>query len=74
MVTTHIEFVSDLDGRVCPECSRHTVRETMLVNGYGLVLARATTCLRCGHERHRATHARYEARRGVPGARVPRIA
>ena len=62
MVATHIEFASDVEGANCPECARHSVRESMLVNGYGLVLARATTCVHCGHRRHRAASARHDAR------------
>lgn len=62
MVATHIEFASDVEESTCSHCTRNTVRETMLVNGYGLVLARTTTCVHCGHRRHRAASAKQDAR------------
>ena len=64
MVATHIEFAPDVVDPTCPECRRDTVREAMLVNGYGLVLTRGTSCVHCGHNRHRALH----------GARMSRAA
>jgi len=57
MVPIHIEFASVVADTACPDCLQDTVREAMLVNGYGLVLARGTSCMHCGHERHRAGRA-----------------
>lgn len=57
-MTNHLEFASDVPGLECPDCAHPTVREVLLVNGCGLVLARHSSCVRCGQGRHRA-------RRGV---------
>lgn len=54
MTTTHMEFASEIDGTNCADCEQPTVREAVLVNPYGLVLARQSTCVHCGHLRHRA--------------------
>jgi hypothetical protein len=54
MPITHIEFASDVTETTCPGCGQDAVREAVLVNRYGLILARGTTCLHCGHTRHKA--------------------
>ncbi|HEX3782490.1 MAG TPA: hypothetical protein VHX38_22730 [Pseudonocardiaceae bacterium] len=53
MVTTHVEFASEVVAMTCPICSRREVREAVLVNTSGLVLAKGRSCLHCGHVRHR---------------------
>jgi hypothetical protein len=58
MGATHIEFASDVAATTCPDCSRDTVKEALLVNRNGLVLARGAGCVRCSHTRHRASHHR----------------
>ena len=40
MAASHIEFASDVAGTRCPGCARDTAREAVLVNSFGLVLAR----------------------------------
>jgi hypothetical protein len=74
MSATHVEFVSAVADTTCPDCLRDTAREAMLVNRYGLVLARGTTCLHCGHVRHLAARRSRREVRGTQGVRVPRIA
>jgi Zn ribbon nucleic-acid-binding protein len=75
MAASHIEFASDVAGIRCPDCARDTAREAVLVNSFGLVLARGTSCVQCGHARHRAAHrTRRPARQMVAGVRVPRTA
>jgi uncharacterized Zn finger protein len=61
MTATHVEFASDVARLTCPECGQDTVREAVLVNRHGLVLARGTSCLHCGHVRHRERSARAAA-------------
>lgn len=61
MIMTHIEFASDIAGTTCPDCTRDTVREALLVNRHRLVLARGTTCVSCGHARHRASRDEHGA-------------
>jgi Zn ribbon nucleic-acid-binding protein len=61
MAATHVEFASEIAGMTCPDCSQDTVREAMLVNPHGLVLARGTSCAHCGHQRHRERSARAAA-------------
>lgn len=81
MIATHLEFASDVDGLRCPVCARRTVREAVLVNPYGLVLARHRSCVHCGHLRHRASRRTRRVVRvdGVHSgvidrARLPRVA
>jgi hypothetical protein len=75
MAATHIEFASVVAGTRCADCARDTAREAVLVNSFGLVLARGTTCVRCGRSRHRYAHrVRRPARQKATGVRVPRIA
>lgn len=64
MVMTHIEFASDIAGTTCPDCTRDTVREALLVNRYRLIVARGATCVWCGHARHRASRDEHGACHG----------
>jgi Zn ribbon nucleic-acid-binding protein len=56
MAATHVEFAFDIAGTTCPDCSRDTVRETILVNRHRLVLARGVSCAHCSHQRHSGNH------------------
>lgn len=68
MATTHMEFADAVPGLRCPTCTQRTMRETVLVNPYGLVLARHTSCVHCGHLRHRARSARRTVHSGLTSA------
>lgn len=75
MVMTHIEFASDVAGTTCPDCTRDTVREALLVNRHRLILARGVTCVWCGHARHRASRDEHGVSRGeMTRARAARVA
>jgi hypothetical protein len=55
MGATHMEFAPDVAATTCPECAQDAVREAVLVNKHGLVLARGASCGHCAHQRHRVT-------------------
>jgi hypothetical protein len=62
MAVTHMEFATEVDPMTCVICSRREVREAVLVNDNGLVLARGRSCAHCGHVRHRTSeHAQVAA-------------
>jgi hypothetical protein len=61
MAATHVEFASDIAGTTCPDCDHDTVREIVLVNTHRLVLARGSSCVHCGHVRHRERSAKTAA-------------
>lgn len=53
MAAIHLEFAADVTDLPCAACSKQSVREVVLVNGHGLVLAQGRSCVHCGHVRHR---------------------
>jgi hypothetical protein len=61
MAATHVEFASDVAGTTCPDCSRDTLREVVLVNRHRLVLARGSSCPYCSHQRHRGNRSTVAA-------------
>jgi hypothetical protein len=61
MTATHVEFATDVAGITCPDCGQDTVREAVLVNRHGLVLARGASCGHCSHTRHSERAARAAA-------------
>jgi hypothetical protein len=50
-----MEFATEVDAMTCVICSRREVREAVLVNDHGLVLAKGRSCAYCGHVRHRTS-------------------
>lgn len=60
MAANHLEFAAEVADLPCPLCSKQSVREVVLVNRHGLVLAHGRSCVHCGHLRHRAPRRRRE--------------
>ena len=58
MAATHLEFAAEVAHLTCPLCSKQSVRDVVLVNRHGLVLAHGRSCAHCGHLRHKAAKRR----------------
>lgn len=58
MIATRVQFIAEIPRADCPTCGRHR-REALLINQYGLVLARRSVCPSCGHRHRMNTHPEF---------------